>query len=227
MSNTQKTTFYLVRHGETNWNVQKIMQGHKDLPLNDNGISQAQERAKNFAEIKFNRVFASDLMRASKTAELLVAEKNLAVAATKLLREMTFGPYEGYKVKKFREELCDQLAEANKLKGEARLKYRLAKEIETLEEAAQRALRFLRETALAYPGETILAVSHGGIIRSLLLKLGWIDDFASWLEIGNLAYVILESDGIDFFIRETKDIKIKEQDGKEQRVGGSIRSVAI
>ncbi len=207
MSNTQKTTFYIVRHGETNWNVQKIMQGHKDIPLNDNGIFQAQESAKQFAQIKFDRVFTSDLIRASKTAELLVAEKNLAVAATKLLREMTFGKYEGYKAEKFREELRDQLAKANKLKGEARFKYRLAEGIETLEEAAQRALRFLRETALAYPGETILAVSHGGIIRSLLFKLGWIDNFTSWLKIGNLAYVILESDGIDFFIKETKDIK--------------------
>src|SRR3989339_1397072 len=86
---------YLVRHGETEWNVQKIIQGHKDIPLNQKGEKQARRLAKKLVKIKFGVVFSSDLLRAKRTAEIVVLEKKIAVKTTKTLRERHFGRFEG------------------------------------------------------------------------------------------------------------------------------------
>lgn len=68
-------------------------------------------------------------------------------------------------------------------------------------------ITFLRETAVAYLGENILVVSHSGIMRASLIKLGF--GTASELNfscISNAGYAVIESDGVDFFVRETDGI---------------------
>src|SRR5437868_2038959 len=98
------TTFYIMRHGETEWNVQKLMQGHEDSPLTAAGEAQIQERVQDFADVHFDQVFSSDLLRAQRTAELLTIERQLAINTTRLLRERTFGKYEGKTGEEFRAE---------------------------------------------------------------------------------------------------------------------------
>ena len=68
--------FYLVRHGQTDWNTEKRMQGHADIPMNETGIKQINELAENIAKegIIFDRLIASPLERAKKSAEI-IAEK--------------------------------------------------------------------------------------------------------------------------------------------------------
>ena len=61
------TTIYIVRHGETKWNVKQLMQGHKDSPLTEKGIEQAEEIKKELKNIHFYRIFSSDLLRAKRT----------------------------------------------------------------------------------------------------------------------------------------------------------------
>ena len=58
------TTFYIVRHGQTDWNVDRIVQGHKDSELTASGRAQAKDVAEKFKEIQFDHVFSSDLLRA-------------------------------------------------------------------------------------------------------------------------------------------------------------------
>ncbi len=204
MNNAQLTTFYIVRHGETDWNKKKLLQGHTDTPLNETGELQAQEVAKTLKHIAFDFAFSSDLMRAKRTVEIITLEQKLAVATTERLRERHFGDLEGKSTKDF-------FAILRSLEGLAhtvRSKYKLSAHIESDEEAATRVITFLRETAVASPGKTILVGTHGGVMRTVLLHLGHLsyEDSDTHI-IKNGAYIKLESDGVDFFVKEVSGIE--------------------
>jgi len=201
-------TFYIVRHGQTEWNAQSRIQGQKDSPLTDEGINQAEQLAKKLKEIDFADIYASDLLRAKRTAEIIALEKKSIIKTSQLLREICFGKIEGKKYQQFRKELRDVLEAREKMEKEVRFKTPLDKGVETDEQAVRRLLLFLRQTALVYLGENILIVSHGGIIRSLLIYLAY-GDYKSLPHgvVGNSSYIILESDGIEFFLKEVHGIK--------------------
>lgn len=202
------TTFHIVRHGQTKWNVERRMQGHMDSPLTEEGMEQARELSKLFAPIQFDAVFSSDVLRAQRTAQIIAAEKKMAVTTTKLLRESFMGRFEGEKLEYFLEQLRDQIDEHEKLVGQAYLAYKLASDMESAEESIARFITFLRETAVAYEGKNILVVSHANMMRSLLIHLGFGDK--TTLPHGcvkNLAIITLESDGTDFFVTQTQGIQ--------------------
>ncbi|MCB9991062.1 MAG: histidine phosphatase family protein [Rhodospirillales bacterium] len=69
-------SFYFVRHGETDWNKNRVYQGQNDIPLNDNGIRQAQDRAAHIQGFAFDAVYASPLKRARHTADILLNALN-------------------------------------------------------------------------------------------------------------------------------------------------------
>ncbi|MEK7177723.1 MAG: histidine phosphatase family protein [Patescibacteria group bacterium] len=199
-------TIYLTRHGETEWNVKKIIQGIKDIPLNKKGEEQARLLGGKLKNIKFDAVFSSDLIRAKRTAEIIILEKKLAVQMTKALRERYFGKYQGQSFGG--EKNKNILNLINKLKS---IPQSVRNEIESDEAIIGRLFTFLREISVAYQGKTVLIVTHGGPIKTLLIHLGW-GTYENLSEgcIDNLAYVILESDGIDFFVKETSGITKKQ-----------------
>ncbi len=196
------TTFYIVRHGETEWNAKRLIQGQKDSPLTENGINQAQLVAKKLSHISFDMAFSSDLLRAKRTAEIIIAEKKLIVETTELLRERNFKHFEG----KHRDALRAFDAYYNSLNDQGKFTYS-NEGIESDESMATRMVTFLRETALTHPGKTILIGSHSGIIRATLIHLG----FGTYTtlpqgSIRNSAWARIESDGIDFFVKETEGV---------------------
>ena len=197
-------TFYIVRHGQTDWNKKHLIQGQTDIPLNEEGKLQVKGLAEEFRSIHFDAVFSSDLTRTRQTAEILALEKKLAVGATHLLRERTFGKLEG----KATSELRAVHAELIKLTDEEIKKFKPYEGYETDEVVIGKTITFLRETAIAYPGKTVLVVSHSANMRALLVHLG----YGNYQEVGpgtikNTAYIKLESDGVDFFVKETKGIQ--------------------
>ncbi len=198
-------TLYIVRHGETEWNVKKIIQGHEDIPLNKKGEVQAKELSKKLRHIKFDAVFSSDLIRAKKTAEIIILEKKLAVQTTKALQERYFGKYQGRSFA-VNNEMLRLINNLKMVTG------RGAKEVESDEMIISRLITFLREVAVTYAGKKVLVVSHGGPIRTLLIHLGFANyENLNEGQIDNLAYIKLKSDGVDFFIEKTEGIKIKNQ----------------
>lgn len=209
---TQKnnlTTLYVVRHGETDWNLARKVQGHSDIPLNTNGEKQAEQLAKELREIHFDEAFSSDLVRAKRTAEIVALEKKLAVTTTQALRETTYGKFEGLHL----DEFLAIYDEWDKLTDEQKWNFQAADE-ETQAQAVSRLITFLRETAVAFRGKTILVVCHGGIMRTLLIKLG----YGNWETVGgfqNCGYIHLESDGVDFFIKNVKGVKEWQTRGKK------------
>src|SRR3989344_2130504 len=103
----QYCIFYIVRHGESEWNVKGLLQGHSDSALTKKGINQAKLVGKALKNVYFNAIFSSDTLRASKTAEIIAMERNLAINTTELLRERNFGRWEGKPHSIFSNELKD------------------------------------------------------------------------------------------------------------------------
>lgn len=201
---TDLCTIYFVRHGETDWNVHGKMQGHTDIPLNATGEVQAHELREKFKGIRFDAVFSSDLQRAKKTAEIVSLERDLAIQTTKALRERSYGEFEG-RTKEEVQEIINNLLSS--LTEEEKKSAKLFPNQENDEEVVSRVVTFLREIAVANANKTILVVSHGGVVRELLEHFGYGEQNRTGsLKISNGAYIKFESDGVDFFIRETAGI---------------------
>lgn len=100
------TEFWLIRHGETDWNTVRRCQGHTDIPLNATGLQQAAALAKKIAGISFAAIYSSDLQRAYRTAQILAAPINLPIQTDIRLREIHQGAWEGRLVSEIRAEIA-------------------------------------------------------------------------------------------------------------------------
>lgn len=203
-------TLYIVRHGETDWNIKGLMQGQTDVTLNQAGIKQAKELAKRLKNIHFNAVFSSDLLRARRTAEIISLERKLAIKTTQILRERSFGKFEGLSYKEYGNQLRKMFDKFEKLSIAKKQKFKFHPTIESDEELLTRLTPLIREIAVAYPGKNVLIVTHGGLMRAFLTHLGYISyERRRNLVIRNTAYFKLQSDGVDFFIKELWGIEEK------------------
>lgn len=86
---------YFVRHGETDWNKARRIQGQVDIPLNDFGRHLAEETAKGLADVPFDICYTSPLWRAEETARIILGDRRVPVIEEKRIEEMAFGEYEG------------------------------------------------------------------------------------------------------------------------------------
>lgn len=202
-------TIYLMRHGETEWNVNHIIQGHSESYLTENGVAQAKVVAAELKDVHFDAIFASDLARTVKTAEIINLERALAIHTSEALRERSFGHYEGTPsaeyAKKF-QHIFDQML---KLSAIEQTKIKTDDDVESDEEVVGRFITKIREIAIAYQDQTVLVVTHGGPIRTFLVHLG----YGKYQDLGpnsfkNSGWVKLISDGIDFEILDAPGIKL-------------------
>lgn len=160
------TTLILVRHGETDWNATRRIQGSTDIPLNDTGRAQAREVAghlqRELSAAGPVVVASSDLSRAAETAQIIAAA--LAVSpprAYRQLRERSYGIAEGASVEEFRDR-WGSWAEAEVPEAETwpQVRRRALAGI-------QRAVRDARREA-APQSPTVVVVSHGALIREVI-----------------------------------------------------------
>ncbi|MCL2376628.1 MAG: histidine phosphatase family protein [Defluviitaleaceae bacterium] len=86
---------FTVRHGQTHWNTEGRIQGHMDIPLDETGLAQAERLGARLANEKVDIIYASDLLRAAKTAEIINRHHNAEFVTAPALRETSFGIYEG------------------------------------------------------------------------------------------------------------------------------------
>jgi broad specificity phosphatase PhoE len=169
MQTVEQTRLILVRHGQTEWNRVRRVQGHTDTALDDVGRAQAVRVARRLAGEPIAAVYASDLRRAHETAQSIAAPRGIAVRTSPSFREAHYGLWEGMTVA----EIEAQYPEAYRRWREDSLRNR-APEGETLEELQQRALAGAAEVLAAHGGEAVAIVAHGGSIRSLICGLlGW------------------------------------------------------
>ncbi|WP_412973888.1 histidine phosphatase family protein [Paenibacillus sp. OAS669] len=92
-----KTTLYLTRHGETEWNVEGKLQGHKDSPLTNLGKRQAKWLGASLKEIEFDAIYSSPSPRTYQTAEIIREERKIELSSCDSLKEIGLGSWEGQK----------------------------------------------------------------------------------------------------------------------------------
>lgn len=153
------TRICIVRHGETDWNAARRMQGQIDIPLNAAGRAQAAATAAGLAGRAFDALYSSDLMRTWQTAEPIAAACGLELRALPGLRERHYGRMQGLTP-----------AEAERSLPELHAAYAGRDPDhdldggESLTAFAARVVSTLGELAAAHAGGTLLVVAHGGVL---------------------------------------------------------------
>lgn len=168
-SGRRKMNLYLIRHGETEWNHARKMQGQMDIPLNENGIRLAEATAEGMKDIAFDRIFSSPLSRAKKTAELVENGRGVAVELKDALKEIAFGLGEGSdinEVKKNPEALMHNFFVHPE-------QFEPAEGGETFQEVQKRAMDFVKQEILPLEGqvENVAIVAHAVVIRSIMVAV--------------------------------------------------------
>lgn len=170
------TTFYLVRHGETHWNVEERWQGHQDSSLTERGIQQVQELAKRIVKLPLDVAYASDLPRAVSTAKILTERLKIELTTSKLLRERRAGPIDGTTAaeRKLRPEVHHPFHAYLQLNSLDKWDKKPFPDFESNQEVAERFEAELLRLAKQHPNKHVLIVAHGGNIRNFLTHIGHI-----------------------------------------------------
>ncbi len=159
MTVTPSTRFCLIRHGETDWNAERRVQGQIDIDLNAAGQAQARAIAGGLRGQSFAAVYSSDLLRAWNTAQIAVAERQIAVSPAPTLRERHFGVMQGVTASEARE----QLPHVHQHHQARTPDYDFGSG-ESLIVFAARVMRGLDALAERHAGQSVLAFTHGGVL---------------------------------------------------------------
>lgn len=161
---------YITRHGETEWNQQRRLQGRTDVPLSEKGALQAEKTRDGLRKlgISFDRVYSSPLSRAAETAEIISGFKESEIIKDSRIVEINFGSAEG---KTLNEIYTKPEWKWVSCLFEAPEKYEPRSGAESLCEILSRAADFWRNEIKCLSGkaENILVATHGGILQALLL----------------------------------------------------------
>lgn len=160
----KQTKIYLIRHGQTDWNVAGKIQGHADIPLNATGIEQAEKVAQFLKkkQASLAALYSSDLQRAHQTAQEVSKLFELEIICTADLREGHYGKIEGITKKEYHERFgsFDYVNLPEIIEAEPR------------DKVVARALNYLNGIVQKHTGQHVAVVTHGGLLGSLLTHLG-------------------------------------------------------
>ena len=158
---------YLIRHGETDWNKLRRLQGQADIPLNEFGRQLARETEPALRDVPFDRIYTSPLKRARETAELVTAGRNLPIIEEPRLKEMGFGEFEGLCC---REEGWNIPDPGFRDFFNAPEKYRPPKGGESFQQVSDRLESFLKELYATeeLQNKTVLLSTHGAALCGIL-----------------------------------------------------------
>ncbi len=159
------TRICFIRHGETDWNVARRIQGQTDIALNDTGHSQALAMAFNAAHHEFSAIYSSDLLRARVTADMLAQRRGLEVRTLPQLRERHYGIFQGITAI----EGAQRYPEAHACYKARDLDYNFESG-ESMHQFAARVAATIKHITRHHSGETVAAVSHAGVLDILYRK---------------------------------------------------------
>lgn len=161
-----KTKLYIVRHAETEGNIEKRLTGRKDYNLTEKGEKSAEKLAQRLSDVKFDALFSSSSNRTKKTIEPIAKQNNLPIVQLDDLCEMYFGDYDGWKwedVNKINPEIKHRQNEINEISG--------IPNQESMEETAERMYKCVKKICDENEGKTILICSHGIAIEAFIRKI--------------------------------------------------------
>ena len=153
------TRICFIRHGETDWNVEKRIQGHTDIPLNETGRAQALAMAFNAAHQRFHAIYSSDLKRTVETAQALAQREDQEVKILPQLRERHYGVFQGITAAEGAERYPQ--AHAHYMARDLEYDFETG---ESLSGFADRVADGIDWLLRHHSGQTIAAVSHSGVL---------------------------------------------------------------
>jgi broad specificity phosphatase PhoE len=153
----------LIRHGETDWNVEGRWQGHADVPLNARGRAQAESIAQSLTGAGLAAIYASDLERAWETAEPLARAAGLEVRQDPRLREIDQGEWQGLLVTEIQARYADEFRRRRENPLEV-----APPGGETAAQVRDRVLAAVQDVLRAHPGQNVAIVSHGLAVAVIL-----------------------------------------------------------
>lgn len=158
---------YLMRHGQTDWNLKYKLQGSTDIPLNETGRIMARNAGKEYSGIPFDLCFSSPLSRAKETAELVLEGRGIPIITDERLREMSFGKYEGIE-NSFQRPYTPIYVLFHHPE-----RYEPVGEAESLEELYLRTGEFIKEVIEPElkKNRNILIVGHGAMNSSIVCQI--------------------------------------------------------
>ncbi|MBW2281248.1 MAG: histidine phosphatase family protein [Deltaproteobacteria bacterium] len=170
-------TLLLARHGETDWNRSRRLQGHTDIPLNDLGRRQAHRLADRLAGSDIAAIQASDLVRAAETAKILGEALGLEPALQSAWREIDLGDLEG------QDGVETTRAHGELISAAARADGPLGRGGESFRDFHARIVAGYERICRDHADRTVLLVSHGGTLKALIAHLIGLDP----VQIGRLS----------------------------------------
>jgi 2,3-bisphosphoglycerate-dependent phosphoglycerate mutase len=155
----QRTQLIIVRHGQTEWNIAGIRQGHLDSRLTGKGLAQATALGQRLAREHFTALYSSDLGRAVQTAMAIADRTGHEIVTDPRLRERHLGIFQGLN--------ADEITE--KYPGERRMLRTMGPDYvipggESMRQQVERNVSYLNDLAHKHVGETIVVVTHGGVV---------------------------------------------------------------
>jgi len=153
-----RTDFWLVRHGQTDWNRAGRWQGQAPSapPLNNTGRAQALAVRDQLRGVEFSAIYSSDLLRSRQTAELIAKCLGVPITLEPRLREMNLGAWEGMLSAEIQAEFSHELMERERDPLNKR-----APQGESPKDVADRGVPAMNEIATKYPDQSVLIVAHG------------------------------------------------------------------
>jgi probable phosphoglycerate mutase len=192
----------LVRHGETDWNRAKRLQGHLDISLNQEGITQANRLGKSLVNESIDIAYSSDLSRAFDTAQAILAQRSIPHFIDQSLRERCYGEIQGMTYAQIEAELPDNHRAWHNRDPDFQ-----PKNGESLRQFYQRVEAGMLQIAKAHLGQTILVVAHGGILDCMFrLASGISIEDQMKVDLLNTSLNRLQYDGQKFQIKTWADL---------------------
>ena len=174
----------LVRHGQTDANLNHLLQGQSDGLLNATGIKQVEELANCLKDFPIDQIISSTLRRAQDTATAVAQYHHLEVKTTPLIKEWNVGVLDGLPAEKFRKILEEANAPLSLFRPEGG---------ETLLEVRKRASDFLNDLITNYQNQIVLVCTHGDFMRALLSLIQQVDiEKTAGIYFDNASYSIFE-----------------------------------
>ena len=180
----------LIRHGETAFNASETFRGRADVPLNENGLKQAQLLGEYLRDEKIDAVYSGPLQRAVKTAEAIAGHQGLSVIVVDNLNDIDCGSWEGLTLKEVKEKYSElyqdwlDTPEQVKLPGG-----------ESLDDVRNRALPFMQDAVMRCGKGKIALVSHRAVHKVLICALLRMDNSSFWsfkLDTGGISRFVFD-----------------------------------
>ncbi|MDE6169040.1 MAG: histidine phosphatase family protein [Acetatifactor sp.] len=196
---------YLMRHGETDWNKSRRLQGQSDIPLNMYGVELAEKTAAALEDIPFDQAFSSPLHRACETARIIIGSRPIPLYVDERLKEIGFGEYEGACFDRAKEDPQDPLHDFFRRPDQ----YIPPAGAESFDQVRSRGFEFFREKILPLEGScrNVLIVAHGAFNRTMVNSIAGIPPEEFWrIGLPNCAVSILSLEQGSLSVQEESRI---------------------